>query len=360
VSASNEIWILGANGRCGRAAAEALAPQHSLVLVGRAAARLQELADTLGGTARTVVADSIDGIAAALGRSGATVVVNTIGPFTQTALPIARACPLGCHYVDVSNELFALIDVLHLHDEAATAGRSLVPGAGFGVLATESVVLKLCEKRPPAARVRVDALPFVEVDEGAGPFGPTLAATIVEGLPLGGRRYDNGVLVRAKYGDDSETLTLPDGSTMVTGAMPTGDLEAARRASGASSVVAASNLAPSTPLARVLMSAIAPLFSSRAVREIATRRLAQVRPAPSDRKRDASWTHARVEWTDGGVREGWLRAGEAMAFTNAVTAEVASRLARGEGRPGAFTPGALFGPELAVHAGGHFIIDGEG
>ena len=33
------------------------------------------------------------------------------------------------------------------------------------------------------------------------------------------------------------------------------------------------------------------------------------------------------------------------------------RLARGEGRPDAFTPGPLFGPEFAVEAGGEFVLD---
>jgi hypothetical protein len=30
---------------------------------------------------------------------------------------------------------------------------------------------------------------------------------------------------------------------------------------------------------------------------------------------------------------------------------------RNEGRPGAYTPGSLFGPELVAHAGGQFILD---
>ena len=351
---AKEIWILGANGRCGRAAANDLAArQHSVVLVGRDAARLGQLAGAIGGAARVVVADSVKRISAELARSTAAVVVNTIGPFAQTAVPIARACPPGCHYVDLSNELFAMIDLLEMREEAVAGGGCWVTGAGFGVLGTESIVLKLCEGQPAAARVRVDALPFVD---GAGPFGATLAATIVEGLPLGGRRYENGVLVRAKYGDDPRRLTLPDGSTMVTGAMPTGDLEAARRASGASLATAASNMAPSSPMGRTLMAAVAPLFASRAVRDFATRRLARVQPAPPAQKRD-SWAHARVEWSDGRVRDGWLRTGEAMAFTNRVTAEVAARLARGEGRPGAYTPGALFGADLAVTAGAQFIVD---
>jgi short subunit dehydrogenase-like uncharacterized protein len=353
MTATREIWILGANGRCGRAVASELAArQHALVLVGRDEARLRDAAHGIGGNTRVVVADSIDDIAERISRSDAAVVVNTIGPFARTAVPIARACPHGCHYVDISNELDAAVDLLALHDEAVGTGRCFVTGAGFGFVATESVVLKVCEGQPSAASVRVDALPFVD---GGGLLGDTLAATIVEGLPKGGRRYRNGALVRAQLGADPERLVLPDGSTMVTAAMPTGDLEAARRASGASSAVAASPMAPSTPLARFAMSAVAPLFASRIVRDFARRRLAQVHVTAPAQKRD-SWGHARVQWPDGRVAEGWLRAGEAMAFTNAVMTAVTLRLAANEVRPGAYTPGALFGADLAVQAGARFIV----
>ena len=316
---------------------------------------MRDAANVIGGSAHVVVADSIADIAERIARSEAVVVVNTIGPFTRTALPIARACPRGSHYVDISNELYSVIDLLGLHDEAVATGRCLVTGAGFGLLATESIVLKLCAGSAPATSVRVDALPFVD---GSGALGETLAATIVEGLPMGGRRYEHGALVRAQLGADPEVLALPDGSTMVTAAMPTGDLEAARRASGASSAVSASSMAPSTPLARFAMSAVAPLFGLRVVRDFAQRRLARVQLAAPAHKRD-SWGHARVQWSDGRVSEGWMRAGEAMAFTNAVTTAVTLRLAGDEGQPGAYTPGALFGPDLAVQAGGQFIVSAE-
>ena len=62
-------------------------------------------------------------------------------------------------------------------------------------------------------------------------------------------------------------------------------------------------------------------------------------------------TNARVEWADGTIQVGWLRAGDAQVFTGAVPAEVARRLLAGEG-PGAFTPTALFGPSLALACGG--------
>ena len=72
--------------------------------------------------------------------------------------------------------------------------------------------------------------------------------------------------------------------------------------------------------------------------------------------RKSTWGHARVEWASGTVGEGWLRVGDAGDFTADVMAEVARRLLNGEGRPGAFTPGALFGFELAESLGGEFTV----
>lgn len=55
--------------------------------------------------------------------------------------------------------------------------------------------------------------------------------------------------------------------------------------------------------------------------------------------------------------DGWFRRGDGTDFTASVAADVTRRLLRGEGRPGAHTPGALFGPELAEAVGGEFILD---
>lgn len=354
----NEIWILGATGRTGRAiAAELAARRASLVLVGRDPARLRELADKIGGNQRTVVAGSVDAVVTELAQGTPGVVVNTIGPFTKTALPIARACPPNCHYVDLANEFLAVTGLLGLHDEAVAAGRTLVTGAGFGVLGTESVVLKLREGRPAPARVRVDAVPMVQNEPGV--LGSALAASLVDTLAGGGRRYERGRLVRCRLGSDVERLTLPDGSTVPTMGAPSGELQAARRASGAPFVVAASSLAPTGAGIRVLLPAAAALLSVPALGNVAKRQLARTRVASREPAREFSWAHARIQATDATVREGWLRAGEAMVFTAKVAAEAASRLSRGEGRPGAYTPGSLFGPELAEHAGGRFLLGSD-
>ena len=96
------------------------------------------------------------------------------------------------------------------------------------------------------------------------------------------------------------------------------------------------------------------------MRNFAKGRLARVKLKARERPRPHSWGHARVEWADGTIQDGWLRIGDAQAFTGAVPAEVARRLLAGEGRPGAFTPAALFGPSLALACGGEYLADARG
>src|SRR6202789_3550583 len=149
---ATEVWILGGTGRSGRAiAAELLSRGLSPVLVGRDATRLHTAAATLPAQAtsptRTVVAAPIEAAAAEIQRQQPAVVINTIGPFTTTAGPIVRACLTGSHYVDLANDLPAVAALLNLDQQAVAAGKTLVTGAGFGVTATESVVVQLIRRR---------------------------------------------------------------------------------------------------------------------------------------------------------------------------------------------------------------------
>jgi short subunit dehydrogenase-like uncharacterized protein len=356
-----EVWILGGTGRSARAiAAELVSGGVTPVLVGRDAARLADSA-ARAGNGRTVVAGSVEAMTAEIRRQQPAVVINTIGPFTATAVPVARACLPGSDYVDLANDVAAVTALLGMNGAAAAAGRTVVTGAGFGVTATESVVVKLCEGHPAPTRVRVDMVPSLEV--GAGVIGEALAGTILDGLPdvdgggrYEGRRYEDGRLVRARIGGDLAHLTLPDGSRVTTASMPLGELIAAQRASGAPSVVAASSEAPSSPAVRAVLPLATALLAIAPVRAFAKRRLARVKVKARERPREHSWGHARLEWADGTTREGWLRVGEAQAYTGAVPAEVARRLLAGEGRPGAYTPAALFGPSLAEACGGEYLI----
>jgi short subunit dehydrogenase-like uncharacterized protein len=355
-SRSDEVWVLGATGRTGRAVAARLAQDGvPPVLVGRSQERLRQVAAALGPDEgpKVVVADTAEAIAAEIASQRPSVVVNTIGDYARTALPIVRACLPGGHYVDFASDLDAMQQLSALHQEASDAGSTLVTGAGFGVLGTEAVVARLCAGRATPSSVRVDALASVAVEEGR--LGEALAASMVDVLATGGRRYDNGRLVRSRLGADTYRLTLPDGETVTTVGAPTGELYGARAASGAPSVIATSTLVPATPVVRALLPALGALLSVPALRRLIVGRLGRMTFKAAPRPREHTWGHAVVTWPDGTEREGWLRAGEAMDFTAAVAAGVAARLARGEGKPGTYTPGVAFGPDLAVEAGATFV-----
>ncbi|WP_419999148.1 saccharopine dehydrogenase NADP-binding domain-containing protein [Streptomyces boninensis] len=334
-------------------AARGLAP----VLVGRDEKRLRKTAADLGlaADAKVVAAAGADRIAAEITRQRPAVVVNTIGDYADTAVRIARACMPGGHYLDFANDLTATPRLLGLHQEAAAAGSTLVTDAGFGVLGTEAVVAKLREGRPAPDRVRIDALPSVATEGGV--MGAALAASIVDVLATGGRRYVNGRLAKARFGVEPQRLALPDGETARSAGGPSGELVAAQRVSGAPNVTATSALVPTAPAAGVAMSLVGKLLTVPTLRRVAVRGMARISVKPAPRPRQHSWGHAVVHWSDGTRREGWLRAGEAMDFTVAVGAETAARLARGEGEPGAYTPAAALGPEVAIAAGGTFVLE---
>ncbi|MFJ3895385.1 saccharopine dehydrogenase NADP-binding domain-containing protein [Streptomyces sp. NPDC090083] len=349
---SAQTWLLGGTGRSGRSIAAQLAQRGlTAVLVGRDADRLHAAAEQ--SAAETLLASSLGAAAFEIRRQRPGVVINTVGPFTTTAPAIVDACrSVGCHYIDLANDVAALSAAFEMHDAATRAGHTLVTGAGFGVTATESVVVKLCEGRPVPVRVRVDMVPSLAIEEGTA--GEALIGTLLGSLE--GRQITDGRLTSALIFGDALRLTLPDGSQVTTASMPLGELLAAHRASGAGHVLSASSEAPSSFAIRAMMPAVSTLMRWGRLRSFTVRRLAQVRVKAKERPRDHSWGHATVTWADGETREGWLRLGDAQAYTGAVPAEIARRLLAGEGSPGAYTPAALFGPALAEACGAEYLL----
>ncbi|MET8424846.1 saccharopine dehydrogenase NADP-binding domain-containing protein [Nocardia sp. NPDC004860] len=349
-----EIWIIGATGRAGRnISAELRAGGHRIVLVGRNTQRLAEAAATIeasgGVSPRTLVTD--DPLAEiAAGRPD--VVVNTVGPFGATTVPTAQACvAAGSHYVDLANEFQPVRSLLELDSAARAAGSTLVTGAGFGTLANEALVYELCAGRPSPIRVRVAAMPVVDG------LGPAVLASVVDAAATGGLIYRDGRLVRTRLGAHLQRIPLPDGTTRATVAVPTGELEAALRGSGAGDVIATSSEVPTGRVARAALPIVGAILRVEALRRTVIRLIDRWQLTPPATPGEVSWAYASAEWEGGGTRQAWLRTGEGYAFTSRVAAMVASRLAEGAARPGAFTPGALFGADLARSAGATITLD---
>lgn len=374
---NDEVWVLGASGRTGREVAKRLAAAGvPLGLAGRNAARLETLAAELtgrrsaqgaegaenteslesaeGASPVRVIVGQLDAVLGRVRAEAPRVVVSTVGPFTTMSPRVVAALPPGTHFVDVANEYTATEALLAAGPQAARSGRTLVGGAGFGVLAVEAAALRAVEGHAgPPEEVRVDALASVALE--AGVLGAALAGSVVEALAFGGREVRDGRLVRARTAGRPESFVTPDGDAVRTVSGASGELLAAWNATSGRSVVGASALVPTGPVARAVIPVLSGLFRLPGVSGLAATRLASVKLRATARPREHSWARARVRWADGSAREVWLRADDAMDFTSSTTAEVARRLWNGDGTPGAHTPGALFGAGLAEAAGGTFV-----
>jgi short subunit dehydrogenase-like uncharacterized protein len=349
------IWVFGATGLSGRAIADELAVGGAdVVLVGRDPDRLASTAGSMGGPVGRRVVSGPAELAELIRAEKPGVVVNAVGPYGATTPYIAVACvDAGTHYVDQANELEPVRQLLGRDADARSRGVTLVTGAGFGVLATEALVIQLRSDRPASTRAIVAAVPAVQG------LGSSVLASAVDVIAYGGKRYHNGRLERRRLGTDHEQIPIPNGSPRGALGVPTGELEAARGASGAGEVIAYSSEVPSGRLVRAVLPVVSAALAVRPIRAGVQRVIGRMRLTPPATSGDISWAYARLEWADGTRREAWLRTGEGYAFTARVAASVATRLAEGSGRPGAFTPGALFGADLARIAGAEILSSNE-
>jgi short subunit dehydrogenase-like uncharacterized protein len=307
-----DVLLLGASGHMGRLIAAELADRGmSIGLAGRDAEALTQLARRLSardarGEVRTV--DGINPASMAEALVDARMVLSTVGPFTRWAGPVVEAClAVGVSYVDIANEWPAVRQLLDRDGQARDRGVTLVSGAGFGVVATETLVVRLLgDTSLTPARVRVAGAPAVATrSEG-------VASTVREAMSLGAVTYRDGQVAREPLGTGATVLSIGGVQRRVFPG-PVGDLEAARMASGAAEVVA-------------------------------------YVPEPSERGVEAaSYAWAEVTWPDGRVDTAELRLGDGNRATAAIAAETTARVLAEDGA-GAWTPCRRFGAALVTEA----------
>jgi len=202
-------------------------------------------------------------------------------------------------------------------------------------------------------RAAIKALPADPAAAAAG-FGAGFEP-LIDAVAHGGRRYRDGHLERTRLGADHARIPLPDLPARDALAVPTGELEAAHRASGAGAVLAYSGEVPSGRTTRALLPAVSALLAVRPIRAGLQRLVSRMRLRPPVKSGEVSWAYARLDWPGGTHREAWLRTGEGYGFTAKVAAHTAARISNGAAEAGAFTPGALFGTDLARDAGAEII-----
>lgn len=335
------LLIYGATGYTGsliaeRAVERGLAP----LLAGRNADRLRRLADRLSSPWRAF--DLSDPVRVREGLRGARVVLNVAGPFSATARPMVDACLAeGVCYVDVTGEIDVFEALAARDAEAARAGVTILPGAGFDVVPSDCLAGHLKRRQPGAVRLRLTIAGLVGASRGT-------MKTAVEALGRGPRVRRGGRLVELARAPAAE-VDFGDGPrrTVVVG---WGDVSTAWRSTAIPDIEVRFKAALPLRLAAKLPGPVRRGLGSRPAQALLKRLVERAPSGPSQERREAG--HAVIlgeAWDAAGRRvASRMRTPEPYALTVASAVEIAKRVRDGEAPAGFQTPSMAFGPDFAL------------
>lgn len=338
---SHTTWMLyGATGTTGALIAEeAVRRGHQPVLAGRSAETLASLGKRLGLPWVAVGLDESERLQQVV--SDVDAVLNAAGPFIATAPPLVQAClAAGTHYLDIAGEL-PVQQHLFAHNLAARERNiTLIGGVGFGVVASNSLVKYVADQLPGATTLEL----AVKAANQQTSQGAT--KSVLEALAGGGRVYREGRLVPFRLGKGLKTLHFPDGPFEIL-PVPSGDLEAAYRATGIANITA---FIPFRRSAAVLLPLVQWGLSLRPLRgwlEAAVEKRGPRQRASQASGQKTSYAWARAMNQHGQQVEAWLALGEGYQFTAASSVRAVEHVLRSQ-LSGALTPAQAFGTDFVL------------
>jgi saccharopine dehydrogenase (NAD+, L-lysine-forming) len=321
------IILYGATGYTGRLVARTLAGRgmHP-VLAGRRAAALHEVADPLGLDVRVGGLDDIS-------LAGATVLLNCAGPFARTQPPLLRAClAAGVHYLDLAGEVEEHRTTAARDADAKRSGILVLPGAGFGIVPSDTLSAHVAARLPDAVRIDV-ALKTV------GGASRGTAEVVLGNLRTPGVQRRRARLVPARGGADRLSVDFRDHDGAVT------VVTNPWRADLVGSV-------PAVPQLNTYMSFPAPVRAMMHIPHgnILRRVAARLPEGPSETAlregRTAVWCRA----TDraGATATAVLHGPDAYLYTARTAEHCLRRVLDGDLRSGYHTPAGLWGPDFGT------------
>jgi short subunit dehydrogenase-like uncharacterized protein len=337
---THSTWMLyGASGFTGRMIAEeAVRRGHHPILAGRSSEHIRLLAEALQLPWRAADLASPDALREAL--QGVDAVLLTASPFQQTAPAMVQAClATGTSYADIANEI-PHFRLLQQHDHAARQrGVALVPGVGFGVVATNCLARSVAEQLPDATELHL-ANHIASASSGTG-----AAATGLEIIRGGGFVIRQGQYQRYRLGRGARPVRFADVERVAT-PFPLGDLAAAEMATAIPNITMYSTAVP-TGLAGLALPLIRRLLAIPAVRQRMSRRSSE---HPTDAQEPTSPQSQAWAWGRNAAGQEvtwWLATGDGYAFTAASSVLAMERILDGS-LVGALPPAVALGVDFAL------------
>ena len=323
-------WMIyGATGYTGRMVArEAIALGERPVLAGRSAEKVRRVAEELG--LPWVAFDLGNRAAAVAALRAVELVLLAAGPFDGLAQPMMDAClEARTHYTDLDNELPVFRAAEERDARARERGIAIVPGIGFGTIATGSLVKRVVAEVPDATRLEC-ALHIATTDAGPG-----TGQSVLEGIRMGGRIRRGGHLVEHPLGAGGREIPFADRSRRAS-PVPTGDLEAAWMDTHIPDIVVYGTGLPGGAVQRAGIAILRRLLWIGAIR----RAVSSVREGRPGDTRCQAWACATNARSD--KAEARLETGEGFAFTAAAAARAVAVIRRAP-PPGAHAASTVLG-----------------
>ncbi len=186
------IALIGATGFTGSLVARELVRRGvPAIWIARSAERMDALAKDLAVDVERRVASPTDAEGLTRALAGCTVVIDTVGPFTDLGEPVVKAAiALGAHYIDTTGEQGFMRAMLDRHDAAAKAANvAVICACAYEYALGECVATLAAAEMDGSSDVDV----YYLVMGGSVSHGTAKSALHVAGE--GGVRLENGVLV---------------------------------------------------------------------------------------------------------------------------------------------------------------------
>jgi short subunit dehydrogenase-like uncharacterized protein len=349
---TSKSWLIyGAYGVTGQLVVHE-AVQHGLrpILAGRSDTKLEEMGQTFGLEWISFDLSNKEAVKRALNR--VELVLNLAGPFAHTAPLLVQAClETGTHYLDIANELELFQNLLVYHKLALQKKVAILPGVGFGTVATNFLAKKVARQMPEATHLEI-AVAAYNISSSSGATG-----TRLEVMAGGGHIYDRGQLKPYRLGKGTRKLAFPDEEKTIM-PVPSGDLVAAYQVTGIENVKVYTPF-NSSSLTRLVLPAIQKLLKFKRVRKLTlsladrTRGKATPPNMPPEFKHSYVWAGATNE--RGEKAESWLELGEGYQFTAMSSIKAVEKTLQGELAGVLFPAQAFEANFLAELAGVKFL-----
>ncbi|MGQ0444143.1 MAG: saccharopine dehydrogenase family protein, partial [Beijerinckiaceae bacterium] len=276
-----EWMIYGANGYTGELIArEAQRQGMTPVLAGRSGAKISTLADELKLPSKAFRLEGPSETVEAL--RGVRLVLNSAGPFSNTADAMMRACIAAkSHYLDITGEIDVLEGAHRYDAEAKAAGVVLCPGAGFDVVPTDCIALMLKNALPDATEL---ALGF---EVSGRQMSAGTAKTFVESLGKSGKIRRAGRIVDYPLGRGLRRIDFGRGAKLAM-PIPWGDVASAFYTTGIPNITVFTPVSPVEALAVRLNSAAGPFLRSSRLQNWLVKRIEKDVTGPDALARNSS------------------------------------------------------------------------